>query len=361
MKKFLLTASAVITATVTALLGGCSCAASTPLSFTNAFNGGGANSSNNLSTTYSETLTYDVSYDGNYNTYIKKDDSVSASLIPTYSGTYVSEFKGDISALPSNVSSDINYDGNIHYLKTTLNLTVTVPGETEAFHDQQIREVYFYSSGHSFAPIYSHVRAKNTYVTIKSSDAEQSVTAEQKIFEYITEYNLDSYTQTKRYYDGSDSASVNLDELSNIANMKNIEDPKTFSYTIKTAIDNVQLLFAIRNLNVASESSVTLPTIAPTYGKSKSLTVKNNDETTRDVNVTYNGEDKSAKISVKNLSFVIGGTDNAGSQQFLVIQKSEADGIPYRALPVEYAETLYSGMTLIGSLKYTLKSVTVTE
>ena len=141
---------------------------------------------------------------------------------------------------------------------------------------------------------------------------------------------------------------------------------------------------------LSSGSSTTVPTVSPVYGEAKDLTVKNANDSTLILNggLVYNNNKiidaptettpspTDITIPVKNVSFVIGGTDNVGTAQYVVLQKNSKDDAltnkntitdsrdSYeRSLPLIYVETLieYGGFNHLGALKYTLKEVTITK
>ena len=241
----------------------------------------------------------------------------------------------------------------------------------QTFKDQLYSEVYFYPSGHSFAPIYSKTVLKNTYLSFSSNKVE----AVQNIFQYETVYGYGSYTQTKKQYQkgaDEDLTTVNVftDDIS--AKLKSIANGKnTYEYTNKRVIDNNQLIFAIRNIGLSSGNSYTMPTVSPAYGEAKDLSIKNNNDMTPDligglkVNNTLlkDPESNDLKVAAKNISFVIGGTDYVGTAQYVVLQKNTTnDNLNHEsALPLKYYETLvdYNSLATIGALEYTISSVSV--
>ena len=152
----------------------------------------------------------------------------------------------------------------------------------------------------------------------------------------------------------------------------NFEKTQTKNYTQKTVIDNAQLLFAIRNVELAEDASSALPTVSASYGAPKTLTVKNNGDTQKTLrkggenSFTYNGQelaDNELEIAVKDYSFYLNTTNDAGTPQYLLIQKSaSASGkLPAKALIIEYVEPLsiYGSFQRLGALVYTIKSVNV--
>ena len=402
MKKFLLSLTAVILSLSMLILSGCG--ETSPLSFNNDYAGGGGASE--INTDYTEILKYDVERIDSYAS-IKRSDGIKDSLIPDYKGTYTMTFNGNPDT--TTISKSINYDAKIFYLKSELGLKVTFEKGTEnekSFDDHVINEVYFYESGQSLAPIYSRSLIKNTFIYLSNG----KVTTVQAIFEYTTKYGNGSYTQVKKQYSAEKDEDVNAVDLNAIRTAldtvkeNRTEDQtalvnklkalnggtNTYEYEVKRLIDNNQLLFAIRNTGLSAESSTTIPTVSPVYGEAKDLTVKNaNDSTLKlDGGLKYNNQtiiDKATEttpnptdlsIPVKNVSFVIGVTDNVGTAQYVVLQKNvKTDALSNesaitdsrdsyeRSLPLVYVETLieYGGFNHLGALKYTLKEVTITK
>jgi len=374
MKKILLSFCSIILV-LTLALSGCSCAPTTPLSFNNNF-AGESGADNSFST---ETLTYKIEYVQSYSSTLEMDSRLNSELVPKYeNGKCVTKFEYDVGRLPDGIQTDINYsDSQIHHLTNQMDIDVTVNSTT--YHDKILTEVFFYSSGYAFAPIYSKTTLKNTMISISATD--NTVTETVAIYQYETSYNLANYKMSKKAYSvdikGLSEKEARIQsntilkdvDITNLDQTKltDMEEIKTFDYSIKTCIDNTQLLFAMRNLSIKEEQSSSLPTISPTYGQAKDISVTNNSESVKDVAITYNGtpygsQVEPAKIPVQNLSFVIGGTNNIGTAQHVVIQKSKSESFPYfRALPLEYTETLieYSNFSLMGALQYTLTEVTV--
>ena len=397
MKKFLLSLTAIILSFAMLILSGC--ADSSPLSFNNDFAGGGGASE--INTDYTEVLKYDVERIDSYAS-IKRTEGIKDQLIPTYSGTYTMTFNGNPDT--TGIEKGVQYDAKIFYLKSELKLDLTVDGKT--FNDHVISEVYFYESGQSLAPIYSRSLVKNTFIYLSNG----KVTTVQAVFEYTTSYGNGSYYQVKKQYAPDKDEDVNLVNLDTIrvaldtATENRTEDQtalinkltplnggsNSYEYKVKRLIDNNQLLFAIRNTGLASGSSTTVPTVSPVYGDAKDLTVKNANDSTLILNggLVYNNNKiidaptettpspTDITIPVKNVSFVIGGTDNVGTAQYVVLQKNSNDDAltnkntitdsrdSYeRSLPLVYVETLieYGGFNHLGALKYTLKEVTITK
>ncbi len=341
-------------------LSGCSCTATPPLTFNDAYLGEESVSGNY----YSETLEYSVESESSYQT-ITNSAGVDQSKVPKYKGTYVVYFSNANNSLPD-INTNINYDENDYqYIKSVLSLSFTVNGIT--YNDQIVSEVYFYSNEYSLAPVYSKTTMKYTYLVI---GIEQKLS--QVIYQYSTVYNKANFKTTKAYYAPSENEDINNIDVTN-TNINNASDPSyfdtaklkpflngtsTYEYTVRTAIDNNQLMFAIRNSNLGS---VTLPTISYSYDKPIEIVAqnKNNANITID-ELEYNGQTKeNVNMPIKNVEFYINSTTNRGSSKYMSIQKEAVDGINNNALIVEYAEPLLSGLSTIGALVYKLNKVTI--
>jgi hypothetical protein len=367
MKRFFLTAMVAILAMIS--LVGCSCTPQTPLVFNNNFFGGESSSATVITPSYQEVLTYDVSFNENFNASLQKDETLSLDLIPKYKGTYVSTFKGLSNFTLDIPESNINFTGDKYYIETRLDLEVKV--NDQVFNDVIFSQAYFYSSGNSFAPVFTKTIQKQTYVYANTET--NKVTTQRAIYVYTTAYNTTNYTITKQVYNNLDADGKEVESIESVdifkmdtAKLVELQPKTTHDYSVKQAIDNTQLMFAIRNVDVAVEKNTTIPTISPTYGKAKDISVSNKQETTLDVTMAVNGgETKKYAVPVKNMTFVIGGTDNVGTQQFVAIQKNSAENkdLPNKALLVQYAEPIVElGNCLhMGALVYNLKSVQISE
>ena len=346
--------------TIAVALSGCSCNTTSPLSFNTNFYGEGANATD-LPQTYKEVCTYDVSYNANYNSALKMDSSLVDKVNVNYSGTYVTEFQGDTLKVPDSIVTDLHYEGDIHYFTTKLELDVTV--NDKVYHDQIFSEVYFYSAGQAFQPIYSKVIQKNTFIGV--SIEPFSVNAQQQIYQYETTYNKNEFVTLNQSYNANSDEVASIDIYSlDKSKFVLMKDTITSEYVSKQAIDNASLLFAIRNITLKEEASYTLPTTSPSYSEPKSLTVKNVSESTYNLlAISYNGQAlENVNLPVKNLTFVIGGTKNVGTQQNVVVQKAKSETFPYfNSLLIEYAESLseITSFSHLGALVYKLNAVAI--
>ena len=376
-KKFLSILALIVAAAM--LLGGCSGA--TPLSFTNAFYA----SSGTPEVGYNETVVYTVKNVNDYDGLVK-DEQITDQLIKyNIEGTFTTQLTV-MNRLPDaysqQITTDLDFSGegrqHIYYYKTTLDIyaTYTVGGEysnytdaanvvdngdgSKTYHDVIVSESFFFTSSQSLSPIWSNTDSRYTYLTSTSAENGQSkinvITVESKS---STTYNSTNYTITSSYV------------MAGMVDEK-IEKTQTKNYTQKTVIDNAQLLFAIRNVELAEDASSALPTVSASYGAPKTLTVKNNGDKQKTLrkggenSFTYNGQelaDNELEIAVKDYSFYLNTTNDAGTPQYLLIQKSaSASGkLPAKALIIEYVEPLsiYGSFQRLGALVYTIKSVNV--
>lgn len=366
MRRLIITLCTLIM-TLSIALSGCSCSNTSPLSFNTDFAGGGANTTD-LPASYKEVSTYTVSYNPSYNASLKLDDSLEGKIELDYNGTFVTEFQGDIVTLPDSVSTDLNYEGDIHYMKTMLDLNVKVNGKE--YHDQIFSEVYFYSASQAFQPIYSNVVQKNTYISVSAEDS--LINSMQNIYNYQIRYNKENFVCTSKYYKAesedheiaqAEIAAVDIYSIDQ-TKLATLKEDVTTEYTSKQAIDNVELLFAIRNVTIKAEANYTLPTVSPSYTEPKSLTINNASESTVSIpSIKYNGTTyENVTVPVKNLTFVIGGTKNVGTPQNVTVQKAQSETFPhFNALLIEYAESLseIGSFSPLGALVYKLNSVEV--
>ena len=348
MKRFFKRFIAVTTALICLLLlSGCN--QKVILEFNNNFYG----SANDPSIGYSETLVYEVKCAPDY-TNLKKDTITlpSYSLKYGYEGTYTSTLNvGSLNSpaidFPPNNSTDFNDDQTkiIFYLKTELNLTSTykvdgkkAEGYTEnddgtiSYEEYVTSQVWFMRKGLSFAPILSIVSQKSTAIEL-GEVANISLQESSNRIDYTNEnYQVD----------------ITVGETN---------QTDSYDYTFRTAIDNAQLLFAIRSLEIAEEASVNLPVISPVYGEVQTLTVTNSTENSKSAKI--NGVE--TQIPVKNINFKLSAKYNTGLPHYAFIQKNGNDTqIPNKALIIEYAAPISTRGNIcnLGAMVYTLTSAT---
>lgn len=311
---------------------GCSCSQQTALSFSAEAFGGNAEPR----TGYEEVCEYSVEY---------KADSVlnprSASLssdvfdLEYSDGIFTTELKViSPSSIPDYAKSDIldvvTSEENVYSYKTdfSINVSYTVNGEKlETPYNEKITTVsYFCSMKKSYAPIYSATTAK--YTTIVAYDSNVQIN------NFEAEYSI-SYSQ-KEYVVKKTTGNTN--------------STKSYDYIYKTAADNAQLLFLLRNKSIDVDGNATLPVIAPAYGEQTVLYLANKSKETAD----YRVNDNVTPISFDNVYFSVNDVYTSGISQRVAIGTYEG-----KKLLIEYEEplTTYGGMLALGALKYTLKTV----
>lgn len=342
MKKFFITLLSLSLSAILLILAGCGGA--TPLSFNNSFNGGTPPSSE-----YTETLTYTVT-NGDYNDLVRSKDLSTEIVNFSTNGTLTVNFnictKGDLRDLPTQIldQTDIELEGKIYHLTSNLSLNsiYAVNGEGGGEKSEYVQsEVYFLTTESAFAPIYSKVKQSYNVMLAGSSDGKTTVSVDEVKNEYETLYKKDNYIINK------------LSEENGKSN--------SYEYDFKSVIDNAQLLFVLRNVSLEKTSNYSLPTVSPSYGIPKTLTVSNKEEVTKTLDVMVNGRQVNESLSVKNLSFYVNDNKNTGTPQYVSIQKSESSnkGIPNKAFMTEYAQSLicYGSFTSMGALIYKLSSI----
>ncbi len=363
MKKLLFIVLSLILTFLFAL-SGCSCEVSQPLSFNKAYLVDISNGDHH----YTETLSYAVTYKPVYQNISNASDLDDDKIVECgFNGNYDVYFSNKLNELPEGITTNINFkeEQDLHYIKSTLNLSFTVNGKT--YNDQIISEVYFYSRDFSLAPVYSITTMKYTYFFLNIEDELTQV-----IYQYSNTYNKSKYRSTKMCYQAETDEDINDIDLTmtaetykgslgyfDLTKLKPISgNGKSHEYELKRVIDNNQLMFAIRNSNL----SATIPTISFTYDDAVEITANNRNTVDYEIKgLTYNGQAiPDTTMKVKNVEFGINATNNRGSSKYMYIQKEAVNGINNNALIVEYAEPLLSGFANVGALVYKLTNATVT-
>ena len=368
MRRFiLLILSVCLCLTIT--LSGCSCTGDAILEFNSA----------NVKTIQSERLTYSVSLEQNYKD-IKRSSSFNQNLLPQYNnGLYVAEYQTGVSS-PVNHINLSQSESVINLITTSLTINVVdTKGTAETsddvtYKDQILSEVYFYDSSWSYAPIYSKTTVKNTFV----ANDETRIEFSHKIYQYTTTYKKSSFTTVKKYYSEADGEDITgtmdlnaLDE-NKLITIKGNGAGGTTEYEFRHVIDNVQLLFAIRNLGVSKGSSSLLPTVTYMYGEPGTLQISNSSHSTFNFETKLNyarpsytniyAED-TLSMPVKNIRIMLTETDYSGLPKYVVVQNDTADHskIKNNNLIVEYAEAVISNSSYdcLGALVYRLNGVSL--
>lgn len=342
MRKFFITLICTFIALIICL-SGCSCNEKQALSFNSAFYN--ATTKSDPPAGYKETLTYKVNYAEKYSSGISKSEHLNSIGFNFSDGVYVSTLE-TLTTLPEGIESDIvndlpNNAKTIYKLTTKLNINCSYSGcaSGDGEHKDVVEStVYFCSSSFSYAPIYSELKVDNSLLMFY---AENSFVERMVATRTIT-YNKDSYTLFEKLNDA-----------------ERITD---YEYKFTTIIDNAQLLFVLRNIDIAVDSSFYLPTVSYAYGEAKDLKVDGESQTTVPVEITKNGTLLTDEMSLNNLSFMVNDSKQAGMSQFASVQKSKSEKIAFNSLLYSYAEPLmaYGNMLPMGYLVYTLNSVEIT-
>ena len=299
---------------------------------------------------YTETLTYDVTFVEDYNSSLK--NSISKDVLTTnLSGSYVSVLEV-VTHLPTGITTDID-TANLTILHLHTTLTLTGSYNEVAVNDKVETNTYFLDESQSFAPIYSRSDRAQTYIAVNGTE----VLTQQTFYTYLTTYNKENYTASKFAYENQDDFNFGIEKGKHMTG-----SPETFNkkqkYGFRQVIDNDQLLFLLRNLNISEEGSKNLKVVTPVYGAPQEIKITNKNVSSKQV--TINGIKE--EIPVDNLMFGVNSIKTSGVPHYISIQKpSETATTKYSALPVEYAAALIESALskVVGALKYTLTSVTV--
>lgn len=377
-KRFL----AVITGIIIILssLSGCSCSSAQVLEFNHDFYGTETNTPTN---DYKEVCEYNVTLDSsNVKESIKdKLPEISGSLVTTLeiSSTTKGKLNNILKDTPSNLleGADDQRGMEIYYFATEFNVSVkhssivddkefkddakTIPNPNynpQGINYDSIKtEVYFFSHGGAYAPIYTTTTFNYTSFAIAEEGSASVVT----YGKCSTLYQKDKYTLTEIYTN-------NLEDLDKQENVIN----RTINYTFKTLVDNAQLLFIARNMNVNKDSNFLLPTVSYQYGDAKDLTFTHLglSSTGPDFSVDYNLNQNSTtcdKSALKVISFRINSQYNSGVVQNFTIQERETtqteSSLPFKSLLYKYEKPLleYSSNSSLGVLCHELTKVDITE
>ncbi len=347
MKKFFMIALSFTLLVALALTGcDCSCSSTPNLSFNSNFYGGQP-----AEETYVETLTYNVSYnaDGFTNlakstatdAFIAKDgiDYTGSELVTTLriGGVY------DAKDIPSEIVSEENRTKEkiekiyVYTTKLTLTATYNFIGQDQptVIEDFIETEVYFLPETLSFAPIYSTYKA-DMHVFSSSNQSRLARIG----YDYKTVYNLEEFTMTNTTIEYLNDGSEQL-------------ETKEFTeeYDYKKAIDNNQLLFAIRNFTTDAEQTTSLPVVNSIY----------NDTVTCLLSAHANQNYKLGEETVATRSFSINLNNQraSGLSHYFTVQTGASSSGKNNALLVNFAQPLYDygTMSCVGALEFTLNSI----
>ncbi len=343
-------------------LSGCSCEASSYLEFENG-------ATTNIKT---ERLVYSVEYTDTYKGIVCAQ-SINKDLVPKYeNGQLVIEYDSTGRSLPSGITQHIKFDNitTFNYIKTVFSIDVVVgEGQSEQrFNDKIISEVYFYDAEWAFAPVYSKTTVKNTYIAMSSSQ----IATDQNIYEYTSTYKNEKFALTKKYYKADANENVNLVDIEQddfISKLKPLSgNGNSYEYERRKTIDNVQLLFIARNINLKKGKSKSIPTITYMYNQAKSMLITNNSQSSvvfDQLKFQLNNNLQTLEnvnMPVNNLFLAMDGTEQVGLTKYLTLQNAKVGDIENYAIPVEYAEPIMENQSFntVGALVYKLKEINIT-
>ncbi len=344
MRKILIVIISAILMLVV-VLSGCGCSSSS-LEFSPLFYGANGEPSEG----YVQQSTYKVVLNESYGEDIKKYSGLNSLIDYDYSGTYISRLEV-ISSLPSNIKTDMREEivkssVLIYKLESTLalNLTYTIKNGTEESKLDTIHTVtYFTPANSGFMPIYTTTESSMHYIVAYGESVKvQKVTASNSVL-----YNDKNYVVSTKYDN-------------------NAKTEMTYEYKRQTLIDNSELLFVLRNIELSSKEQYELPTVSYQYGVEKNIMITNDGVGTTEMQVnqgdlTINGEDYNQnKINVKRYKFRVSEDKNMGVEQFVYIQNGECGNLGNRNVLYKYFEPIYAlgSYSCLGVLEYTLTDFT---
>ena len=339
MKKFISVIAAAMIS-VCAFLTGCSCTGDQTLSFS-------------IDVKKSETLTYAVTFADNYLGNSPKSELIGGAFKFDYdvaNGKFVTVLarQDDLTGISSDIVNDQKVDKTVYSFTTefTIPLTVTV-GDKEYSHVENIKTtVLIADAGVSLAPIYAKEEAEYFNVSVNKGETTVKILKSETETFYTTE---EVTTKVKHKLFGADTAAseITLDGVT--------ATETTFDYDFRTAIDNAELLFAMRAISLEESASTTIPVISPSYSEATPIKVMNTAIATDDF--TINGTNQN--LSYNTLNFYVNNTNASGVPQYVKVQNTPAaDSNPWL---LEYAKPLvcnYEGSYVsMGWLVFTLSTV----
>lgn len=348
MKKRPIAFFIAVLAAFSAILSGCSCSGDNTLSF------------NSINAT-AETLSYTVKQVDDYGS-VKKSAELDKYFTFEYSvGTYTTTLeetsKSDEEIKNSDILEIKDAKGdaliaNVYKLTTDfeIDLTVTINGQEPYLHKEKITtKTYIASHGASLAPLYAKEDAEYTIISVGSDKAEIAIV--KSVSE--TFYNKDEYRTVKTYKDFKTDETVNLDGVE--------AQETTTKYTFRSAIDNAELLFAIRGLKIEEKASETIQAVSSGYEAPQPIKITNTALAEKQFTLkNYNGaENVTETIKYSSLSFSLDKTNASGTPQYASVQTEAAGNIKNTCLLLEYVKPLitYGTFMSMGALVFTLDSV----
>ncbi len=330
-KKLVFIAGAVLTASLVALA---SCGEVTTSIGANWYKD--TSLSSNISGT-SEKLTYKVAYDGS--------DAANTTYSASYAdGTYTTELVN---------STYTREDGTVEnvYLYTTslvIDVTFTFEGESATYTDEVTTSVIFGTADKSLKPIES-VKTVSSHSPASSSAESLDETTVYYHYTFTAAYdkNVTQATLTYTKLDGDESS------LEDSTRTYDIDDAYTY-------LDNEQILFAARGMDLGDSASETVYTLNASRGVVQPVTIENSDvlEGTFQINIDSSEMPEGGYTLTYNaVTISINETQSGSSQTCYYAETTDASNNTYRNVMLYMETTLpYS----LGALTYTLTDATFT-
>ena len=306
----------------------CACSSVASLTFGAYWYGDTTNS--NIFSGETETLEYAVSF----------VPAETADLRLSYEGTYTMRLS-DENRLVDGASVPC------YHLSTELNVraTFTLGDESRTFEDSAVSDVYFLSVAEGLRPLES----------IKTVTSTSPLNAHPSSLDKDIAYHTFRYATHVTYNADLSSAAFKLDNLDSDADDDN--EAVTISLGNKGSyLDNEQLLFALRGLDMSSSES--FRSINPTKRLEEKIAFSDTPAAVlQHMNFTLNGEAIDADIEARKVSLSYQSEAPGQPQTFVYATHSSAAGNRYRHVLLTYEAPAAQS---VGTVVYTLKSATFT-
>ena len=327
MKKIVLITISLL---VAVLLSACSCTPVSSLKFNHKWFSEDQNAAPQYGyrevCTYSVELVKDFNEDGlNFSTNSKITDDL---LKYSYdNGTLKTELEvlSTTESEVQNVATDFLTSDVPHVIKYTSTFTIDshfqLKDEAQKDYSDKIESiVYFCPEAASYTPIYS----KTTYKYQDVRIGKENIVITTLEGETVVSYSKNSYT-----INGS---------------KQNRE--------FKTYVDNAQLLFALRNIDLEPDKTFELPTVSAQYKVPKTLSVMRMTDRAIKLNISGIGE---VEPNTQRLNFRISSTNAAGQAQLVYLNNAK-DLCNGKSIVLRYVEPLIDSGSYycLGAMQYTL-------
>ena len=290
----------------------------------------GDTTNSNIFSGETETLEYDVSF----------EPAENSNLQLSYEGTYTMRLS-DENRLVDGASVPC------YHLSTELSVsaTFTLNGESKSFEDSVVSDVYFLSVAEGLRPLESSKTVVSTSpLNTHPSSLDKDVA-----------YHTFRYATHVVYATNLRSAAFTLDNLDSDAD--DDDEAVTVSLGDKGSyLDNEQLLFALRGLDMTSSEN--FRTINPTKRMEEKIAFSEAPEAVlQSARFTLNGEEVDTEIEARKLSLSYQSEASGQAQTFVYATHSGSAGNRYRHVLLSYRAPAVQS---VGTVVYTLKSATFT-